>query len=121
MTDKIQSLLNAAAQVIYDKKGTNILALDVRGLSSMTDYLVIAEGHADRHVTAIAHAVEEKLGELGIHPLHAEGIKEGDWAVLDYGDVMVHLFKPGFRDKYLLERLWEESRLVDLSINVSVS
>lgn len=119
MTEKIQSLLNAIAQVIYDKRGHNILALDVRGLSSITDYLIIAEGNVDRHVTAMAHGIQEKLKEMGLSPLHEEGIRTGDWAVLDYGEVMVHLFKPGFREKYSLERLWEESRLIDLSIDVS--
>lgn len=121
MTERVLSLLNTIAQVIHDKKGINILALDVRGLSSITDYLVIAEGLVDRHVSAIALAVSQKLAEMGIAQLHEEGVQSGDWAVLDYGQVMVHLFKPGFREKYSLERLWEKSKLVDLEIDVSVS
>jgi ribosome-associated protein len=112
--------LNAIAQVIYDKKGSNILALDVQGLSSITDYLVIAEGNVDRHVSSIGRAIINELEERGGPPLlHAEGLQTGDWVVLDYGAIMVHLFMPGLREKYSLERLWGESRIVDLEIVVS--
>ena len=114
--------LNAIAQVIYDKKGSNILALDVQGISSITDYLLIAQGNVDRHVASIARAIVEQLDERGGPPLlRAEGLKEGDWVVLDYGEIMVHLFMPGLREKYSLERLWEESKIVDLEIDVSKS
>ncbi len=117
MVKQVESLLNTIAQVIHDKKGTNILALDVKGLSSITDYLVIAEGLVDRHVSGIAQAIIETLADDGIFPIHKEGLQEGDWAVLDYGEVMIHLFKPGFREKYSLERLWQDSKLVDLEIS----
>ena len=109
-------LLNAIAQIIYDKKGHNILAVDVQGLSSITDYLLIAEGNVDRHVMSMAHAIEETLGERGVFPLQSEGMKTGDWIVLDYGAIMVHLFMPGLREKYSLERLWSESKMVELEI-----
>jgi len=112
-------MLNSIAQVIYDKKGFNILALDVKDLSSITDYIVIAEGNVDRHVSSIGRAILEELGEKGHKPVHVEGFKTGDWVVLDYGDIMVHLFMPGLREKYSLERLWNESKIVDLEIDVS--
>ena len=112
-------MLREIAQLIYDKKGMNILALDVVGLSSITDYLLIAEGHVDRHVTAIAQAIIEECKQKGIYPLHVEGLQSGDWVVLDYAGIMVHLFMPGYREKFSLEKLWKESKLVDLSINVS--
>lgn len=111
--------LNAIAQVIYDKKGFNILALDVQGLSSITDFLLIAEGNVDRHVSSIGRAIIEELDERGEKPVHAEGLKTGDWAVLDYGDVTVHIFSPGLRERYSLERLWNESKIVDLDIDIS--
>lgn len=111
--------LNAIAQVVYDKKGFNILALDVRGLSSITDFLLIAEANVDRHVSSIAHAIMDELQERGEKPVHAEGLKTGDWAVLDYGEVMVHIFGPGLRERYSLERLWSDSKIVDLDIDVS--
>lgn len=111
--------LSAIAQVIYDKKGFNILALDVKGLSSITDFLLIAEGNVDRHVSAIAQAIQDELAEKGEKPVHVEGVKTGDWAVLDYGDVVVHIFSPGLRERYSLERLWKDSKIVDVAIDVS--
>ena len=111
--------LNAIAQVIYDKKGFNILALDVRDLSSITDFLLIAEGNVDRHVSSIGRAIVEELEERGEKPVHVEGLKTGDWAVLDYVEITVHIFSPGLRERYSLERLWNESKIVDLEIDVS--
>jgi len=114
-------ILNLIAQVIYDKKGLNILALEVKGLSSITDYLLIAEGNVDRHVTAIARAVVEELRTRGEDAIHVEGLQSGDWVVLDFAGIMVHLFMPGYRDKYSLEKLYSESKIVDLEIDVSRS
>ncbi len=111
--------LNTIAQVIYDKKGFNILALDVQGLSSITDFLLIAEGNVDRHVSSIARGITDELDERGEKLVQAEGLKTGDWAVLDYGEVMVHIFSPGLRERYSLERLWSESKIVDLEIDSS--
>jgi len=108
--------LNRIAQVIYDKKGFNILALDVQGLSNITDFILIAEGNIDRHVSAIAKAIVEELEEK---PLHNEGVAVGDWAVLDYGGVMVHIFSPHLRERYSLEKLWESSKIVDLEIDAT--
>ena len=113
--------LNAIAQVIYDRKGFNILALDVRGLSSITDFLLIAEGNVDRHVSSIGRAIIDELEERGEKPIFVEGLGTGDWAVLDYGEIMVHIFSPGLRERYSLERLWKESKIVDLDIDVSKS
>lgn len=112
-------LLNTIAQVIFDKKGSNILALDLRGVSTITDYVVIAEGNVDRHVIAIANAVEQALAEIGVKTVHTEGLQVGDWVVLDYLQVMVHLFMPGMRDKYQLEKLWKEGAIVDLRIETA--
>lgn len=114
-------ILNLIAQVIYDKKGINILGLDVNGLSNIADFIIIAEGNVDRHVTAIARAVIEELRERGITPIHTEGLQSGDWVVLDYAGIMVHLFMPGYRERYSLEKLWSESKIVDLEIDVSKS
>lgn len=111
--------LNAVGQAIFDKKGSNILALDVRGISTLTDFVVIAEGNVDKHVSAIARAVIDNLEKLGQKPLWVEGLKTGDWVVIDYLNLMVHLFMPGLRDKYQLEQLWREGHVVDLQIDVS--
>lgn len=112
------NLLNLIAQAIYDKKGMNILALDVRGISSMTDYYIIAEGSVDRHVRAISLSVTDALKQVGHSPFHVEGQRDGDWVVVDYGDIVIHLFVPDIREKYALEELWSEAKIVDLEIVV---
>jgi ribosome-associated protein len=110
--------LDLIAQTIFDKKGFNILALDVRGVSTMTDFFMIAEGTVDRHVQALARAIVDKVKEHGISPTHVEGMASGDWVVIDYTDIVIHLFMEDLRGKYALEELWKESKLVDLQIVV---
>jgi len=112
-------ILNRIAQAIFDKKGMNILGLDVRGVSSLTDYVIIAEGNVDKHVVALAQAVIGVLKQEGCSPIHVEGLQVGDWVVIDFLDIMVHLFMPGLREKYRLEDLWRDGQLVDLTINTS--
>ena len=112
-------LLNVVAQSIFDKKGSNILALDVHGLSTLTDYILIAEGNVDKHVTGIAQEIIKNLKKLGVDPVYVEGLKEGDWVVIDYMHFMIHLFMPGMRDLYMLEQLFREATIVDLEIDVS--
>src|ERR1700744_5701031 len=102
---KLINTLDIIAQIIYDKKGFNILALDVRGICTMTDYFLIAEGSVARHVKALSHVVIDQLADIGLQPLHVEGQQEGDWIVLDYGDFVVHLFTPELREKYTLEEV----------------
>lgn len=113
------AMLQIMAQVIYDKKGFNTLAIDVQGMSSITDFVLIAEANVDRHASSIAKAIIEALAALGEKPLHTEGIDAGDWIVLDYGQIMIHIFTPGLRERYSLERLWVESKIVDLEIDTS--
>jgi ribosome-associated protein len=112
-------VLNIIAQAIFDKKGFNILAIDVRAISTITDYFVIAEGTVDRHVRGIGEAIVEKLKEIGEQPLHIEGVQDGDWVVLDFMSIIIHLFIPQMREKYRLEELWKEGSIVDVKITVS--
>lgn len=114
----MKKILEALAQTIFDKKGFNILALDVRGLSNLTDYFIIAEGNIDRHVRAIGTAVIDTAEEIGHKALHVEGDKMGDWMVIDLGAVIVHLFVPEYREKYNLEQLWTDAKIIDLTIAV---
>lgn len=116
--DPLQEL-DLIAQTLFEKKGFNILAIDVREISTLTDYTIIAEGNVDKHVTALAKAVIKKLKDEGDLPAHVEGLEIGDWVVIDYIGVVVHLFKPGMRDKYRLEELWREGKVVDLAIEVN--
>lgn len=111
-------ILNLIAQTIYDRKGFNIIALDVRGISSVTDYFIIAEGNVDKHVMSIAEGIRLSLKEKDIKPFCVEGMKDGDWVVLDYLDVIVHLLTPDLRSRYSLEDLWKEGEITDLNIKV---
>lgn len=119
MTNNAFKILTFVAQTIFDKKGFNILVLDVLGISTLTDYFVIAEGSSDRHVRALGQTVMNALSDLGMKPLHAEGDKIGDWLVIDYGEFVIHIFMPGLREKYALESLWREGKIVDVSIDIS--
>ncbi|MBI5346750.1 MAG: ribosome silencing factor [Chlamydiae bacterium] len=111
-------VLNEIAQTIFDKKGFNILALDVRGVSSLCDFLVIAEAHVDRHSAAIAQAVIDELEALNIKPIHVEGMMQGDWVVIDYLNIVIHIFMPNLREKYKLEQIFKEGKIVELNIKV---
>ena len=111
--------LDVIAQAIFDKKGFNILALDVRGISTMTDFFVIAEGTVDRHLKAISQSIVHALvDDSGDRPLHMEGEQSGDWVVIDYSNIVVHLFIPDIREKYAIETLWKEGKVVDVDIVV---
>lgn len=112
-------ILNRVAQAIYDKKGFNILVLDVRGICSITNYFIIAEGSVDRHVKAICHSLENDLLKEGEHPVRIEGEQEGDWIVLDYLDFIVHLLTPEMRERYSLETLWSKGSVVDVVIDTT--
>lgn len=112
----VDRVLNIIGQILFDKKGFNILALDVRGISTLTDYFLIGEGNVDRHVIALAKEVIERLKQEGEVPAHVEGLDQGDWVVIDYLEIVVHLFKPGMREKYRLEELWREGEIVDLNL-----
>lgn len=113
--------LDTIAQAIFDKKGFNILVLDVRAFSTMTNFYIIAEGNVNRHVKAIANFIVDTMREAGLKPLHIEGTAESEWVVIDYGDIVIHLFIPEIREKYALEELWKESKIVDVKIVVKES
>lgn len=113
-----QQLLNQIGQILFDKKGFNIMALDVRGVSTLTDYFIIGEGNVDKHAVGLAKAVIEALKKEGETPSHVEGLDSGDWIVIDYLELVVHLFKPGIREKYRLEELWHEGKVIDLKLEV---
>jgi len=110
------TILNEAAQALFDKKGSNILALDVRKISSYLDYVIIAQGNVDRHVRALAHSVEDQLKKTGMQPTRKEGERDGDWVILDYGSFAVHVMTEEMRERYSLEELWREADVVNLEI-----
>jgi ribosome-associated protein len=96
-------------RAIEDGKGEKIVVLDLRGLSDAADYFVIASGTSDAHVRGIADRVVRSLGESGYRVEHVEGLTSGRWVLLDFVDVIVHLFHPETRDFYRLERLWQDA------------
>lgn len=111
-------LLKEIAQIVFDKKGSNIIGLDLQALSCITDYVLIGEGQSERHVIAMEEEIIKKLKEKNYQPIYSEGNKSGEWTVIDFFNIIVHLMIPSFREKYQLEKLWKESRSVDLEINV---
>jgi ribosome-associated protein len=100
--------------VEYAQEGnaTDILFLDLRGLTILTDYFVIASGRSTIQVKSIAEKIEDELLGCGEKPLRREGFNEGRWIILDYPGVMVHIFRQEERDLYQLERLWGDASLV---------
>jgi ribosome-associated protein len=95
------------AGLVQEKKGQDVRALDVREHAGFTDYFVLCSGSSDRQVIAMAQHVEETLKkEQGIRPLGTEGLREGRWALLDYGDFVVHVFLASVREFYNFDRLW---------------
>lgn len=103
-----QTLLNLVIGSIEDIKGHNIQTLDVRDISSITDYMVIATGNSNRQVGAIARHVIEETKKRGHPPLGSEGENAAEWVLVDLGDVVVHIMQPHIRDFYQLEKLWGE-------------
>jgi ribosome-associated protein len=91
---------------IEDLKGSQVVALDVRELTDVTDYLVIASGNSNRQVRSIADNVQDAGKKAGVHPLGVEGQNGAEWVLVDFGDVVAHIMLPATRDFYDLERLW---------------
>lgn len=93
-----------------EHKAVDITVLDVEHLTVMTNYFVICTAKSNKQVKALAEFVEERMKEEGIAPLHNDGMAEGKWAVLDFGDVIVHIFNDETRMFYCLEKLWSDGK-----------
>ena len=98
-----------AVAAVEDRKGREIVVLDLRDVSDATDFFVIASGTSDAHVRGIADVVQERLRERGHRAHHIEGIRGGRWVLLDYVEFVVHVFHPDTRAFYQLERLWGDA------------
>jgi len=103
-----------AAGAALDKRAVGLVVLDVRGISSVTDYFLVCSGRSTTQVEAIADAVRAELKADGVRPLHSEGVAESGWILLDYGDVLVHVFLEATRAYYALERLWGDAPAMEL-------
>lgn len=108
--------LTTVVETLFDKKAMNILVLDVRHFSTLTDYFVIAEGSSVTHVTALAERVVAVMKEREASPLHVEGMGDGDWVVVDFMEIIVHILLPAMRQRYCLEQLWQEGKIVDIKL-----
>jgi|SRR5687768_10753668 ribosome-associated protein len=107
------------SQIVADKKAMDVVVLDMADASSITDYFLICSGGSQRQVQAIADAIDEQLKQAGITSLGIEGYREGHWILMDYGDVIVHVFSQETRDFYDLEHLWENAPKIDLSREIA--
>ncbi len=113
------SRVRALADAILDKKGLNLVALDLRESSSFADVMLIATGSSDRHVRTLADAVVAASKALGERPLGVEGQEDGRWVLIDLNDVIVHLFLEEVREHYDLERLWSDAVRLQLGTEPS--
>lgn len=111
----------AAARSASAKQAESVAILDVHGLIVITDYFVIASGETERQVRTIVEEVEKALRDLGRKPVRREGETEGRWVLLDYVDVVVHVFADEEREYYDLERLWRDAPRVDWDENGAAS
>jgi ribosome-associated protein len=106
------ALAQRAAQIALDTKAQDVVILDLRGVTDMTDFFVIASGTSDTHARAIGEHVIAGLKKEGSPVHHVEGLEKGRWVLLDFVDFVVHVFHPTLRSFYQLERLWADAESV---------
>ena len=103
-----------AARAAESKKAYNVRVLDLREITSFTDFFVICSGANTRQIQAISEAVGEELAKRGEHPVSVEGFQNAEWVLADYGDYIVHVFSESAREYYDLERLWRHAKDVEM-------
>lgn len=114
MANKALETARKAGQVALAKRGFDVKVLKMDEISSICDYFVIVSGDADVHVKAISNAVYDELLDEGLKPYHREGMESGNWVLLDYVDVVVHIFREPVRTFYALEKLWGDAPIEEL-------
>ena len=112
-------LVRRAAHAARSKKAHDLVALDLRVLDGVADYFLICSGGSEVQVKAVAEAVEEKLREAGARPWHVEGLEGRRWVLLDYVEMVVHVFHEKTREYYMLDRLWGDARSIELGLDAA--
>ena len=112
MDSTVDGLAQQAALAAADKKARDILLLDIHDLTPMADCFVICSANSSTQIQAITKSVRDKMGELGLDCKGVEGLDESRWVLLDFGDLVVHVFRPEEREFYHLERLWGDARAI---------
>lgn len=115
MTLTIEEIWQSAVHTLDKHKAEDIKVLEVSGITSIADYFLLASGGSANQVKSLSDYVEEELAKAGKLPLRTEGYQAGDWVTLDYGDVLVHVFRRETRDFYDLERLWVDATEMDIT------
>jgi len=113
-----QAVVNIAVQAAEDKKAIDITVLDIREISVIADYFIICSGRSGTQVQAIVENIQERLERDNVVTLRREGFREGNWVLLDYGDVIIHVFRESERQFYNLERLWGDAQVVGVPVNI---
>lgn len=101
-----ETLANQIVEVLDDAKARDVRVIDVRDVTSITDYMIVASGTSRRHVSAVADRVTDAMRERGVRALGVEGRDIGEWVLIDFGDALVHIMMPETREHYQLEKLW---------------
>ncbi len=108
-------LAKEAAKILNNKKGMNLKIVRIDDISSIADYFVFATGTSNTHVNALADEMEYQIKQIGIMPEHVEGYRSNSWVLVDYGNVVVHIFTEESRTYYALDHLWQDGEQIDLS------
>ena len=107
-------ILKIAAEAADDKMAHDVAALDISAIASFASWFLICTGDSSRQIQAIADEIEAKLKEVGVRPAHIEGYSNAEWVLLDYSDLVVHIFSKTARAYYDLERLWRDAKPITL-------
>lgn len=114
-----KEIMQNIVRLMDAKKASDIKVLDISALTTMADYFVICSGNSGIHMRAVADEIDEKLSESNINPRGREGVNNDFWILLDYSDVIVHIFNKESRDFYSIENLWADASEVDISSLIS--
>jgi ribosome-associated protein len=119
-THSSAELAQRAAAILLERKANDVVLLNLKGVTDMTDFFLIASGTSDTHVRSLGSAVlEDMKKETGQAATHVEGLQQGRWVLLDYVDFVVHVFHPTLRNFYQIERLWADAEVVPLTADAA--